>query len=231
MTISLQFAICRSTKTIRSQRIMKLKLGTIADVQLGYQHREKVSHIEHGSHRLIQGKDIVRSEDLTDDLDDQTGWRVLTQELDQVTPKGDASRYRIQPGDLLFVSRGTTNIAVPLVEPFIKPMPLHWDTLIPAYVFYILRPDRQRVLPEYLAWFINQPPTQAYLARHSRGTLVKLLPKGVFEELELPLPPLEKQQIIVELERLRAHEEFLLKKLAEARRRLVQQTCLAAIND
>jgi hypothetical protein len=209
----------------------KYKLREIAEIAIGYQHREKVSHVEHGSHRLIQGKDIVRSEELADDSDDQSGWRVLTQELDRVTPKGDASRYRIQPGDLLFVSRGTTNIAVPLVEPFIRPMPFDWDTLIPAYVFYILRPDRQRVLPEYLAWFINQPPAQAFLARHSRGTLVKLLPKGVFEELEVPVPPLKKQRLIIELEQLRAREEFLLKQLADARRRPVQQTCLAAVND
>jgi hypothetical protein len=167
----------KDTITVMTQST-KYKLREIAEIAIGYQHREKVSHVEHGSHRLIQGKDIVRSEELADDSDDQSGWRVLTQELDRVTPKGDASRYRIQPGDLLFVSRGTTNIAVPLVEPFIRPMPFDWDTLIPAYVFYILRPDRQRVLPEYLAWFINQPPSQAFLARHSRGTLVKLLPKG-----------------------------------------------------
>lgn len=207
------------------------KLGDIAEIAIGYQHRERVSHVEHGTHRLIQGKDIVRSEELADDSDHQSGWRVLTQELDRVTPKGNAGRYRIQPGDLLFVSRGTTNIAVPLVEPFVKPMPFDWDTLIPAYVFYILRPDHQRVLPEYLAWFINQRPAQAFLARHSRGTLVKLLPKSVFEELEVPVPPLEKQRLIVELEHLRAREEFLLKQLADARRRLVQRTCLAAVND
>jgi hypothetical protein len=220
----------KDTITVMTQST-KYKLREIAEIAIGYQHREKVSHVEHGSHRLIQGKDILRSEELADDSDDCSGWRVLTQELDRVTPKGDASRYRIQPGDLLFVSRGTTNIAVPLVEPFIRPMPFDWDTLIPAYVFYILRPDRQRVLPEYLAWFINQPPSQAFLARHSRGTLVKLLPKGVFEELEVPVPPLETQRRIVGLEHLRAREEFLLKQLADARRRLVQQTCLAAVND
>jgi hypothetical protein len=45
------------------------------------------------------------------------------------------------------------------------------------------------------------------------------------------VPPLETQRLIVELEHLRAREEFLLKQLADARRRLVQQTCLAAVND
>lgn len=217
------------TITVMTQST-KYKLREIAEIAIGYQHREKVSHVDHGTHRLIQGRDILRSEDLADDSDDHSGWRVLTQELDRVTPKGDASRYRIQPGDLLFVSRGTTNVAVPLVEPFIKPIPFDWDTLIPAYVFYILRPDRQRVLPEYLAWYINQWPAQAFLARHSRGTLVKLLPKRVFEELEVPVPPLEKQRLIVDLEHLRAREEYLVRKLAETRGRLVQQISLAAIN-
>ena len=48
----------------------------------------------------------------------------------------------------------------------------------------------QHVLPEYLAWFINQPPAQAYLTQQSRGTLVKLMPKSLFEKLEVPVPPL-----------------------------------------
>jgi hypothetical protein len=209
----------------------KYKLGDVAEIAIGYQHREKISHVDHGTHRLIQGKDIVRSEELSDDSEGHSGWRVLTDRLDQVTPKGDASRYRIQLGDLLFVSRGTINVAVPLVEPFIKPMPSEWETLIPAYVFYILRPDRQRVLPEYLAWYINQRPAQAFLARQSRGTLVKLLPKRTFAELEVPVPPLEKQRLIVELEQLRAREEFLVRQLADARARLVQHMSLAAIND
>jgi hypothetical protein len=209
----------------------KYKLGDIAEIAIGYQHREKVSHVEHGTHRLIPGKDAVRGEELADDSSGQSGWRVLTEGLDRVTPKGDASRYRIQPGDLLFVSRGTTNIAVPLVEPFVKPWPFDWETLIPAYVFYILRPDRQRVLPEYLAWYINQRPAQAFLARHSRGTLVKLLPKAMFEELEIPVPPLEKQRLIVEIEHLRAREEFLVKRLADSRARLVQHLSLVAVKD
>jgi hypothetical protein len=97
--------------------------------------------------------------------------------------------------------------------------------------FYVLRPDRQRVLAEYLAWCINQRPAQAFLARHSRGTLVKLLPKGVFEELEVPVPPLEKQRLIVDIEHLRAREEFLFKRLADSRARLVQHLSLVAVKD
>jgi hypothetical protein len=207
---------------------MKIKLAEVADVQLGYQHREKVSHAEHGSHRLIQGKDVVPAEALSSGIDRPAGWRVATDNLDRVTPKGDAARYSLRPGDVLFVSRGTINIAVPLNELTVQPFPKRWDDLIPAYTFYILRPDLNRVLPEFLAWFINQPPAQAYLTQQSRGTLVKLMPKSLFEELEVPVPPLAVQRQVMEIEDLRAREEGLLKRLIAARQRLVQQACLDA---
>jgi len=208
---------------------MKQELRDIAEVSLGYQHREKVSHVEHGSHRLIQGKDIVRAESLPSGFDQPAGWQIVTDKLDRVTPKGDAGRYLLRPGDVLFVSRGTTNIAVPVNEQTVRPYPESWDDLIPAYTFYVLRPDLNRVLPEYLAWFINQPPAQAYLTQQSRGTLVKLMPKSLFEELEVPIPPLATQGQVMEIENLRAHEEGLLKRLIAARRRLVQRACLSAV--
>lgn len=206
-----------------------MRLGEVAEISIGYQHREKISHVEHGSHRLIQGKDVVRAEVQPDGASEPVGWRIAVDNLDRVTPKGDAARYSLRPGDLLFVSRGTTNIAVPLTEQTVRPFPDHWDDLIPAYTFYILRPDLNRVLPEYLAWFINQPPAQAYLTQQSRGTLVKLMPKSLFEELEVPIPPLAVQRQVMEIEDLRAYEEGLLKRLIAARQRLVQQACLSAI--
>ena len=85
------------------------------------------------------------------------------------------------------------------------------------------------MLAEYLAWFINQPPAQAFLTRQSRGTLVKLLPKSVFEELEVPVPPLAVQRQVMEIENLRAREEGQLKRLIAARQRLVQRACLDAV--
>jgi hypothetical protein len=207
----------------------KTNLGKLADIAIGYQHREKISHAEHGSHRLIQGKDVVRTETMAGGTDQSAGWRLLTDNLDRVTPKGDAVRYLLQPGDVLFVSRGTTNIAVPLNEDTVHPFPEDWSEIIPAYTFYLLRPDRSRVVPEYLAWYINQPIAQAYLTQQSRGTLVKLLPKTIFEELEVPVPSLIVQQQVMEIENLRAREESLLKQLIAARLRLVQHACLAAV--
>lgn len=208
---------------------MKQQLKQICDIQLGYQHREKVADVEHGTHRLIQGKDVVRADVLPDGDSAPAGWRITTAHLDRMTPKGDAARYQLRPGDVLFVSRGTTNIAVPLNEESVRPFPDQWEDVIAAYTFFVLRPDRSRVLPEYLAWFINQAPAQAFLSRQSRGSLAKLLPKSAFEELEIPLPPLGLQQKIVDIEHLRSREEGLLKRLIAARQQVIQQACLQAI--
>lgn len=209
---------------------MSVRLKDIAEVAIGYQHREKVSHAEHGTHRLIQGKDVMFADDGGDADSRSFGWTVRLDKLDRVTPKGDAQRYRLRPGDVLFVSRGTTNVAVPLVASRVQPSPDDWDELIPAYTFYVIRPDHARVRPEYLAWYINTPPAQAYLAQQSRGTLVKLLPKSEFEELEIPVPSLDVQQQVIALEESRAHEEQLLRRLIACRQRHVQQVCLQAVS-
>lgn len=207
---------------------MKRRLGDIVELRLGYQHREKIVDVTHGSHRLIQGKDLVASGLNRAATQELGGAQISMETLDRVTLRGDATRYRLHPGDILFVARGANNIAVPLNESTMHPYPTKWDDLIAAYTFYVLQPDRSRVLPEYLAWFLNQAPAQAFFVQQSRGTLVKMLPKSVFKELEVPVPPVPLQRQILDIESARAGEEHLLNQLIRARRRLVQAVCLAA---
>ena len=204
------------------------RLSELAEIVIGYQHRERVLDAEHGSHQMIQARDVVFE---TVPEIGFSGWRVKTENLDRVTPKGDATRYRLSPGDVLFVSRGVANIAIPMVHPYVEPFPEDWDTIIPAYLYYILHPKTDIVTGEYLAWFINQPPTQAAVSKQLRGSLLKLLPKAEFEALAISVPPLEMQERIVQLERLRAQEESLLKRLIATRQHLIQQTCLRAISE
>lgn len=220
-------------ENINMTQVTIQKLSELTEIAIGYQHRERVSHAEHGSHRLIQVKDVYmrRPDDFgADSIDDEyCGWRLSTSNLDRVTPKGDPFRYEVTTGDILFVCRGSTNIAIPLLPEYVRPFPNDWKELLPAYVFYILRPKPRSVLPEYLAWFINQSPAQTYLNRQARGSLVQVLPKSVFEELEVALPAPEIQSQICAIERLRAHEEYLLGRLQRERSKLAYEHCLAAI--
>lgn len=179
-------------------------LKDIVTVQFGYQHRERnyPSHKSmEGSHAIIQIKDISIEGDL------------FHNQLSRVTPTGNPRRYLVSEGDVLFLSRGQRGIATSIKSPL--------KETIASYYFYILRVQKEHALPEYLAWFINQPTTQATLAVCQHGSLLKMVPKSAFEELKINLPPLEIQKTIVKLEQLRQKEEKTMRHLAEARKRLV----------
>jgi len=188
-----------------------VKLGDIVEIQLGYQLREKrhtANGDRSGTHFLIQIKDI-----------DNTG-KLLTENLTKITPTGNIERYLVTKGDVLFLSRGQNNVAI-IIESPLK------ETLA-SYYFYILRADPKHVLPEYMAWFINQPTAQAFFESTGQGSLVKMIPKSTFENLEIKLPPLATQKAIAELNALQKKESAMLERLVRSRRQLIDGLSLKA---
>src|SRR6266446_10668160 len=205
-----------------------MKLRDIAEIQIGYQHRDKghpIAMNSTGTHWIIQIKDLDLEERFKSEIIERGGSApyVWPDSLYQVTPAGDAERYLVSQGDVLFLSRGQRTCAVPILQTL--------ENTVASYYFYILRPDADRVDPEYLAWFINQPTTQACLERLQRGSHIKIIPKSAFEELEVVLPPLATQRAIVELERLRQKEAYTMSRLVQARKRLVNGLALRAAQE
>ena len=205
-----------------------MKLRAIAEIQIGYQHRDKGHPINMGStgtHRIIQIKDLDLEEQFKREVIGRGGSApcVWLDNLYQVTPAGDAERYLVSQGDVLFLSRGQRTYAVPVLQAL--------ENTVASYYFYILRPDADHIDPEYLAWFINQPTAQACLERLQRGSHIKIIPKSAFEELEVVLPPLATQRAIVELERLRQKEAYIMSRLTQARKRLINGLALRAAQE
>lgn len=206
----------------------EMRLRDIAGIQIGYQHREKGHPISMGStgtHWIIQIKDLDLEERFKSAVIERGGSSpyVWPDSLYQVTPAGNARRYLVSQGDVLFLSRGQHTYAVPILQPL--------ENTIASYYFYILRPDTIHVDPEYLAWFINQPTVQACLERLQRGSHIKIVPKSAFAELEVVLPPLATQRAIVELERLRQKEAHTMSRLVQARKRLINGLALRAAQE
>lgn len=202
-----------------------MQLRDIAEIQIGYQHRDKGHPITMGStgtHRIIQIKDLDMEERFKNEVIERGGSTpyVWPDSLYQVTPMGNAERYLVSQGDVLFLSRGQRTCAVPILHTL--------DHTIASNYFYILRPAADRVDPEYLAWFINQPTTQACLERLQRGSHIKIIPKAAFADLEMILPPLATQGAIVQLERLRQQEAYTMSRLVQARQRLINGLALRA---
>lgn len=187
----------------------KVKLGDIARIQIGYQQRKRSGPGHVGSHRIIQISDI-----------DRTG-RLSTAKLEAATPVGDPARYLVSEGDVLFLSRGSRMVAVPVLEPL--------ENTIASYYFYIVRVEADAVLPEYLAWYINQAPARKALRQQRLGSHVKMIPVTSFHTLQIDVPSAQTQRAVVELERLRLREREVAQRLAEARKRLICGISIGAV--
>lgn len=185
---------------------MKRELQKIAEVQTGYSFRSRLEATDDGAVAVIQMKD------LTDDN------RVDCSRLTLVAMEPPKSHHQARPGDLIFRSRGLTATSAILRD--------YPGVAVVAAPLLRIRVDELAVLPEYLNWFIRQTPAQSFLASRVGGTAQKMITKDTLEHLEVFLPPLESQQIIVKLARLAEEEQWIMKKLAERRGQYIAATLL-----
>ena len=87
----------------------------------------------------------------------------------------------------------------------------------------VLRPNLDIVMPEYLAWAINQPDAQRYFARMGGGTVIRMIPRSVLDDLRLDIPDIETQRRIATVDNLSKRERALTLLLAEKRRKFTSQ--------
>jgi restriction endonuclease S subunit len=76
------------------------------------------------------------------------------------------------------------------------------------------------VLPEYLCWFINAPPTQAHFTAFTQGTSVQMIGAEALKALDVPLPSAAAQRRIVRAAALATREQLLMAEIVAQRQRL-----------
>lgn len=187
-----------------------MQLSKIANIQSGYISRGKIEPHKNGSHFLLQARDV--------DAD------CLTYRADSLIRfRPDLSRkdWLLKTDDVLFMARGVRNYSVQISD---TP-----DSTLAAACFFIVRVSSDQVLPNYLCWYLNQAPVGNYLGRHSgRGVHMPVVRRSVLESIDIPIPPLEVQSKISELDLLLRKELELFDKLAENRKKLITAACLIA---
>lgn len=173
------------------------RIADCAQVLPGYALKARAVHEPEGPYQVVMAKHLTESMPYryTDD-----------QEL-RITLKGSAEKYRIHKGDVLFVSRGVRNSAA-----VIESVPHH---TVASSTFYILR-CQPGADPDYLAWCINQAPIQSQISRIRTGAGTPIVQRSDFGNIEIPLPPLDKQRRFAELGALMAKERELQNKLFSA---------------
>jgi len=197
---------------------MKTKMMPIkacAEVLPGFSTKLAVSHDPGGSHQLVLAKH----------LPPDGPYRYNEAHALLITPDRPVEKYLLAPGYVLFMSRGARNRAVMLES-------LRQPSIVPIS-FYILRP-RTVVIPEYLAWCINQIPMQSKITEIRTGAGTPLVNRKAFSDLQIAVPPIEKQKKIATLARLMDQEKRLLGQMAEEVERLhrvIGQNLLKKLED
>ena len=179
-----------------------MNIKKLATVQMGYSFRSRLEASEGGGVAVIQMKDL---------LDDNT---VGCDDLVKIDLDAMKDHHLAQRGDLVFRSRGSLTTAAILLEDPGKAV-----VAAPLLRIRVIKPDK--ILPEYLNWYISQRDAQIFLTSRAKGTVQKMISKQAIEDLEVALPSLEKQKNIVELATLIAREQALLHTLADKREQYI----------
>jgi hypothetical protein len=196
-------------------------LSSIANITSGLSIPEAIRHVPGGRFQILSPRHV-------DDggrpfiYDDQV--HAMRMDFDERLAKR-AEAYCVTPGDVVFMSRGEKNRAA-----VIRSCPT--DTVAPV-AFFIIRPTNSTVLADYLAWYLNQVPAQAFITQHRTGAGTPLVQRQSFGELPVSLPTLAKQQSIAHLGELMLRELSLVERLGTsvaARNRILVQTILNTIS-
>lgn len=184
----------------------------IADVQLGYQVRAGLIFEPEGAYQVIQAKDI----------DEENDHALKADNLQRINTGKPLSSYLVDNGSLIFLSRGRRRSAT-VVRGLLPGSP----PTVALYYFYIIRLADSSILPDFLAWIINESEAREYLASVSRGTGIPYVAKEDFVKLEFKVPPLVVQEAIVHIHHLSLREGQLLRSLGEKRLELRRKACSA----
>lgn len=135
-----------------------------------------------------------------------------------------SKKHLLNPGDIVFAAKGTKNIAA-VYESKNQPT-------VASTSFFTIRLNSDwtdKILPEFLAWYLNHPSAQKYLKGKAKGTAIVSIAKSTLEELQVPIPSLQVQKAVLEIHSLRNTEKQLKEKIEALREKQIQQQILNGI--
>jgi len=183
----------------------KTTLREIADIRVGYQTRGRIEENIHGDLTIIRPKDF-----------DSAGNLLLDQTIRfSSSSKIDPQNYLITVEDILVQARGQSHMAYLTQESLVNS--------VAANSFYIIRIiEREKIIPAYLAWWINQPKVQTYFKKERGISTVPFISKSVLSFAPVLIPPLRIQEKIIELIQLWRQEQGLHQQFIQKKDNLIQ---------
>lgn len=116
--------------------------------------------------------------------------------------EGKMNDRLLTKGDVLFMAKGVNNLALAY-------NPNTYAALVPSTAFLIIKASGSGILPDYIAWYINQPVAQQFLKNQAKGSSPPSITVKILAELEIYIPDLQTQKTILKIHDLRMREKKL----------------------
>lgn len=164
-----------------------------------------------GSISCIQGKDFDADLQLTP----HTVYKLSSQNFN---PKDI-----LQKDEIIFSGKGSRNYAVV------------WNNQIKEAVasstFFILTIIDKIISPEYLAWYLNSEKAKSYFKPFFIGVTIPNITKKVLEDMDVAIPDLSTQKLIISTDKLIKEEAQLLQSIASKKEKVISQLLLNKISN
>ncbi|UQZ88045.1 hypothetical protein C4J81_01960 [Deltaproteobacteria bacterium Smac51] len=171
-------------------------LDNIAEVSASYPFRSRVEDSPDGTLYVLQVQNITAANEI---LWDET---VLTEDFPS------AEKYLVSHGDILFMLRGPGYRAIYLNK-------VEERAVASTQFFQIRVTDPSIILPEFLAWQMNQAPVKQYIESMEFGSTIRTIRIADLKRMPIVIPSIERQNELISLGFSINRKNTLLMKLME----------------
>lgn len=167
-----------------NEKMMK-NIGDVADIRFGYYAKPSPD----------KGVPYLQAKQF-----DVNG-NIIAQPDTYLEPVQKVKEQLLNDGDVLFAGKGYKNFAWCYYSSF--------GDAVASTIFFVLTPNRNVILPEYLTTMLNYPKNQLYFQHLAAGNAIPSIRKSELAGFKIPVVALEVQQKIVEIYRLHQQEQQL----------------------
>ncbi|MEQ5731575.1 MULTISPECIES: restriction endonuclease subunit S [Providencia] len=190
------------------QFAMMVKLEEIATIRAGHPFRGAIQEVDNGNGYVIQTRDLAD--------DGQIAWEKLV----QTNVSGRKEPEWLKAGDVIFAARGIKNLASAISGEMLDQLEL--PAVCSPHYFQIRLAQNVKLLPEFLAWQLNQLPAQRHFQQSAEGSAQVSIRRTVLEQTPVMIPSPETQRRVLALSQSATREEQIYQQLIELRRAEMQ---------
>ena len=187
---------------------MLIKLKDIADVIAGYAFRGAIKPDISGDTFILQARNITQEDEIKHISD-----------FTKISFNSLRTAAFLKKNDIVMTSRGMGpgSFRTTVVK-------FSDDNVLATSSVHIIRIKDSNVVPEYLSLYLDSTNGQNDIFMNVSGSYIKTILRKDLEDIEVPLPSIDKQKTIVALhENMRRQEEIINRK-SEIRRNLYNAT-------